>query len=215
MRNLLTMGLMAVTLMRNAPEEAGSAPAEAAPVVKPEKKERLRRNGQTRPEVGSKTGLIWDIADKFVEEHNRVPTKDEVWDAYAPTQAEPSQMTLATQYGRWVIFHGYQAHVKANRAAAKAAKEAQEADEKASKAAEKDAEKARKLAEKEAAKKARTAEREAAAAARAAEKAAKAAEKAAKANPAPDNGEADAHADTSDDNADENGDDENEESDAE
>lgn len=203
MKKLYALGLaasaMSAVLMNaaEAPAGGGEAPAEsqaeaAAAAPKPEKKERVRKNGQTRPEVGSKTGLIWDIADKFVTDNNRVPTKDEVWALYSPGQKEPSQMTLATQYGRWVIFHGFQQHVKANRLAAKAAKEASEKDEKAKQLAKKEADKLAKAKEKEEAKKKREAEKEAKAKAK--EAAAKAKE-----NPTPDNGEADANADTSGD----------------
>lgn len=198
MKKLYSLGLAASALSMvalnaaEAPAGGGEAPApeQAAATPKPEKKERVRKNGQTRPEVGSKTGLIWDIADKFVTDNNRVPTKDEVWALYSPGQKEPSQMTLATQYGRWVIFHGFQQHVKANRLAAKAAKEASEKDEKAKKAAEKEADKIAKAKEKEEAKKKREADK-------LAKQQAKEAAAKAKETPAPDNGEADANADTS------------------
>lgn len=161
----------AAMLARSAPEaDSAAAGAAAAPAPTPEKKERIRKNGQTRPEAGSKTGLIWDIGDNIVRTESRVPTKDQVWDLYKAQLADKGETavetTLATQYGRWVIFHGYQQHVKANRAAAKQAKEASEQEEKAKAAAEKEAEKAKKLAEKEAAKKAKEAERAAAKAAK-------------------------------------------------
>lgn len=166
--NIATGLLAATTLLRNAPEAAAggaeTTPAEAAAPA-PEKKERIRKNGQTRPEVGSKTGLIWDLGDEIVRTENRVPTREQVWEKYeAALKAKgetAAETTLATQFGRWVIFHGYQAHVKANRVAAKAAKEASEADAKASKEAEKAAEKAKKAAEKEAEKKAKAEKREA------------------------------------------------------
>lgn len=138
------------------------------------KPKRERKNGQTRPEPGSKTGLIWDIADKITGATGVVATKDEVWADYQGKVEGPAEATVSTQYGRWVIFHGYQEQVKAQRKAAKDAKTAGEADEKAKAKQEKEAEKQRKaqekadkkakreadkaakLAEKEAAKKAKT-----------------------------------------------------------
>lgn len=172
MKKLYALALVSTMLARSAPEESaagGAAPAPdataapAAPVA--EKKERLRKNGQTRPEVGSKTGLIWDLGDEIVRTENRVPTRDEVWEKYKAALAakgiEAAETTLSTQFGRWVIFHGYQQHVKANRLAAKAAKEAGDVEAKAAAEKKKADDKAAKLAEKEAEKKRKAAEREA------------------------------------------------------
>lgn len=135
---------------------------------------RLRKNGQTRPEAGTKTGKIWDIADRITAETNVVATKEEVWAEYQTKVDGPAEATVATQYGRWVIFHGYQEQVKAARKAAKDAKAGAEADEKAKAKQAKEDEKKKKADEKAAAKKKREEEKAAKAAAKDAEKQAKA-----------------------------------------
>lgn len=145
--------------------------AAAAEVIKPA---RVRKNGQTRPESGTKTGLIWDIADRITSETNVVATKEEVWAEYQTKVEGPAEATVATQYGRWVIFHGYQEQVKAARKAAKDAKAGAEDAAKAAAKQAKEDEKKRKADEKAAAKKKREDEKAAKAAAKQAEKDAKA-----------------------------------------
>jgi hypothetical protein len=135
---------------------------------------RVRKNGQTRPEAGSKTGLIWDIADRITSETGVVASKDEVWNEYKGKVDGPAEATVATQYGRWVIFNGYQEQVKAQRKAAKDAKAGAEDAAKAAAKQAKEEERKRKADEKAAAKKTREEERAAKAAAKQAEKDAKA-----------------------------------------
>ena len=138
--------------------------AAATEVVKPK---REKRHGQTRPETGTKTGLIWDIADRITKDTGVVATKEQVWDEYKTKVDGPAEATVSTQYGRWVTFSDYQEQVKAARKAAKDAKSASETDEKERKKAEREAAKQKK-ADERAAKKA---EREAAKAAKEAKKA--------------------------------------------
>lgn len=148
--------------------------ATAAATEEVTKPARQRKNGQTRPEAGSKTGKIWDIADRITAETNVVATKEEVWEEYKTKVDGPAEATVATQYGRWVIFHGYQEQVKAARKAAKDAKAGAEDAAKAAAKQAKEDEKKRKADEKAAAKKKREDEKAAKAAAKQAEKDAKA-----------------------------------------
>lgn len=176
LRRSALIALLGANVLRSAPDAdsaaAGGAPAaDAAPVVV--KPKRIKKNGQTRPEEGTKTGLIWDLADRMKEELGRVPTKEEVWERYKVLVEDAREATTATQYGRWVIFNGYRAEVKKLREAQRAAKSEQEDAEKAAKKEAAEKAKAEKLAEKERKK----AEREAAKAEKEAEKERKKAEK--------------------------------------
>lgn len=144
--------------------------AKATEVVKPA---RVRKNGQTRPESGTKTGIIWDIADRITNDTNVVATKEEVWTEYQTKVEGPAEATVATQYGRWVIFNGYQEQVKAARKAAKDAKAGAEEAEKAAAKQKKEDDKKRKADERAAAKKKREDDKAAKAAAKEAEKKAK------------------------------------------
>lgn len=138
--------------------------AAAATEVKPK---REKRHGQTRPEAGTKTGLIWDIADRITKDTGVVATKEQVWDEYKTKVDDPAEATVSTQYGRWVIFSDYQEQVKAARKAAKDAKSSAETEEKERKKQEREDAK-KKKADERAAKKA---ERDAAKAAKEAKKA--------------------------------------------
>lgn len=170
--HMAALSLLGASVLRSAPDADSAAAAGGADpvVVKPK---RVKKNGQTRPEEGTKTGLIWDLADRMKEELGRVPTKEEVWERYKVLVEDAREATTATQYGRWVIFNGYRAEVKKLRDAQRAAKSEQEDAEKAAKKAAAEQAKADKLAEKERKK----AEREAAKAEKEAEKQRKAAEK--------------------------------------
>lgn len=130
------------------------------------KAKREKRHGQTRPEAGTKTGLIWDIADRITKETGVVATKEQVWDEYKQKVDGPAEATVSTQYGRWVIFSDYQEQVKAARKAAKDAKSSAETEEKERKKQEREEAKKKKADEKAAKK----AEREAAKAAKDAKK---------------------------------------------
>jgi hypothetical protein len=149
---------------------------------------RPKQNGQTRPTPGTLTGLVWDYADALLAKNAQlgtehvVPTIGEVKDLYKQVQGAQDS-TAATQYGRWLKFHGLQDALKLRRAADKATKPGaaeKEAEKAAKKQAREDAkaakaqEKADKKAAKEAEKEAKAAEKQAAREAKEAEKRAKA-----------------------------------------
>lgn len=139
--------------------EATETPAAApAPVTV----QRVRQNGFTRPIAGTKTGLVWDVADELSAKLGRPAKRDEVIEEYKKRVPDAMPGTMSTQYSRWCGFHKVSEVLKSMRAAEKAndAKAAEEAK------AAKEAEKAAKEAEKAAAKKAK----EEAAAAKKAEK---------------------------------------------
>jgi 5-methylcytosine-specific restriction protein B len=58
----------------------------------------------TRPEAGSKTGIIWDLADQLVEELGRVPTGKEIWERAIAQGSVPN--TAKTQASRWRQLRG-------------------------------------------------------------------------------------------------------------
>lgn len=89
-------------------ETAKEKPAKAE---KP-KVERVRQNGHTRPQPGSKTGIVWDIADKISEKQGRPALRDEVFEEYAKKVPDASAGTCGTQYSRWVMFHNAGAAIK-------------------------------------------------------------------------------------------------------
>lgn len=135
-----------------------AAPAAPAPV------QRVRQNGFTRPIAGTKTGLIWDIADEISAREKRPAKRDEVFKEYQERVPDAMNGTMSTQYSRWCGFHKVSDVLRKMRA-----------DEKAAANTEATAEAAKK-AEAAAAKKA---EAEAAKQKKAADAAAKKAEKAA------------------------------------
>lgn len=106
------------------------------------KVERLRQNGQTRPLSGSKTGLVWDIADSISQKLKRPALRNEVFDELEKqSEGEPSYAMAGTQYSRWCAFHNVAAELKKFKTADSAAKDAAKAKEKADKKAKSDAEK--------------------------------------------------------------------------
>ncbi len=139
--------------------KAPKAP-KAEKVAKP-KVIRERQNGQTRPQSGSKTGVVWDIADAISQKMKRPALRNEVFDALEKAVKEPSYAMAGTQYSRWCAFYGVakelskfkadarkardeaakkdKAEKTAAAKAAVAAKEAAKAEKAASKAAEKKA----------------------------------------------------------------------------
>lgn len=146
------------------------APAAApAPVTV----QRVRQNGFTRPIAGTKTGLIWDIADEISAREKRPAKRDEVFDEYKKRVPDAMNGTMSTQYSRWCGFHKVSDALRKMRADEKAAAGAAQSEEAAKKAAEA----AQKKADKEAEKAAKDAEKKR----KAEEKAAKAKEKADKA----------------------------------
>lgn len=157
-----------------APAAENTAPA---PAPAPEKPARLQANGVTRPEAGTTTAKLWDIADRESAKIGKPAPRKVVTDAYMAEVPAANIATANTQYARWVKFYGVSDQLKAAKEAAKAeeaaAKQKAKDDAKAAKEAEK-AEKARLAAEakaaKDAEKAAKQAEKEQAAAAKAAEK---------------------------------------------
>ncbi len=142
-------------------EKVVKAPKAVKPVKEAKPKVvRERQNGQTRPASGSKTGLVWDIADAISAKLKRPALRNEVFDELAKQTKEQCSYAMAgTQYSRWCAFYGvtkelskFKAEARKARdeaaksdkaakvAAAKAAVKAK-ADEKAAKAAAKAAEK--------------------------------------------------------------------------
>lgn len=129
-----------------APPEAPPAPP-AAPVTV----QRDRQNGFTRPIAGTKTGLVWDVADELSAKLGRPAKRDEVIEEYKKRVPDAMPGTMSTQYSRWCGFHNVAEVLKKLRADEKAAANAAGAEakakaeaDKAAKAAEKDAEKAAK-----------------------------------------------------------------------
>lgn len=151
---------------------AGAGEAPAAPPA-PTPVERQRQNGFTRPLAGTKTGMVWDIADAISAEQGSPAMRDQVFEAYKKAVPDASDGTISTQYSRWCGFHGVSDVLRKQRAEAKAKAQA-----------EKDAEKAKKAQERADAKAAKEAEKKAKAEERAKAKAAKEAEAKAKAEKA-------------------------------
>lgn len=154
---------------------AGAAAAPAAPVT--ETKTVIKQNGIKRPDAGSITGKLWDIADEISSAKNTAASRKEVVDRYMAEVPNANQATANTQYARWVTFHGVSALLRDQRASeTKARREAADAE----KAKAKEDAEAKKKAELEAAaadKQRKADEKTAKAAAIAEEKAAKKAEK--------------------------------------
>lgn len=130
-----------------------------------------KQNGIKRPEPGSVTGALWDIADEISRELGRPAPRKDVVDRYMANVPNANQATANTQYARWVTFHGASDALRQARIAEtnerRAAKEKERADAKAAR----EAEKAAKIAEREAEQQRKSAEREAKKAAIEAEKA--------------------------------------------
>ncbi|QIG69555.1 hypothetical protein EVC17_072 [Rhizobium phage RHph_Y1_1] len=162
---------------------AEGAGAAAAPAPVTETKTVLKQNGIKRPDAGSITGKLWDIADAISESLGRPAPRKDVVDRYLAEVPNANAATANTQYARWVSYHGVADILRKARAeetsarqaekvkateAAKAEKEAKkkaEADAKAEKAAERE----RKAAEAKAAKEKKAEEAKAAKEAKAAE----------------------------------------------
>lgn len=65
------------------------------------------RNGHTRPAHGSKTGLVWDIADAILADSGRPPKKNRaLMDYLEAVGIEGSPATFGTQFSRWHQYHG-------------------------------------------------------------------------------------------------------------
>lgn len=164
-----------------APEAPAPVAAEAAPKV-----ERVVQNDIVRPRPESLIGRYWQIADEESAKLGRPAPRRIVNERFAKEVPGAIDATANTQYARWVKFNDagpilaqLREGERAEKKAAKAAKqnEAKEIREKAK--AEKAEAKAAKTKERDEAKAAKAAEREAKAAERANAKANKDAEKAA------------------------------------
>ena len=148
--------------------------------------QRVRQNGFTRPIEGTKTGLIWDIADEISARERRPAKRDEVFTEYQKRVPDAMNGTMSTQYSRWCGFHMVADALRKMRADEKAAAGQADAAEAAKKAEAAAAAKAQKEAEKQ--------KKAADAAAKKAEKAAAAAKKAEEAAAAAAKAKADAAA---------------------
>lgn len=115
-----------------------------APKEKPKKEEkvkveRVRQNGHTRPVPGSKTGIVWDIADEISQKMKRPALRNEVFEAYSKKVPDASAGTCGTQYSRWCAFHNVAAALKAHRDSLDTAKQEAKAKKEADKKAKADA----------------------------------------------------------------------------
>jgi hypothetical protein len=109
----------------------------AAPAPAPAKPAALKQNGIKRPDAGSATGKLWDIADEISRNIGRPAPRGQVIERYMKEQPNANKATAATQYARWVTFHDAGEALKAGRKAEAEAKAKAAADEKARKAQEK------------------------------------------------------------------------------
>lgn len=132
-----------------------------------------KQNGVKRPESGTLTGALWDLADHLSEKQGGPAPRKAVVDSYMASVPGANVATANTQYARWVRYHNVSEMLAEGREAAKAEKAA-------AKLAEKQAAVEAKAAEKAAAEEAKAAEKQAKAEKAAADKAAKEAEKAEK-----------------------------------
>ena len=118
-----------------APKAAKPAKAVKAPKVVKPKIERVRQNGQTRPQAGSKTGLVWDIADSISSKMKRPALRNEVFDELEKQAKEPSYAMAGTQYSRWCAFYGVAKELSKFKGEARKARDEAAKKEKADKTA--------------------------------------------------------------------------------
>lgn len=62
------------------------------------------KNGITRPKAGTKTGIVWELADKISAKNKEEASRKEVLAACEKKNLNPA--TAATQYGRWRKYYG-------------------------------------------------------------------------------------------------------------
>jgi len=103
-----------------APAPEAAAPAASA---KPEKVAVPKQNGIKRPEPGSLTGKLWDIADEISGTLQRPAPRKDVISRYMTEVPGANTATANTQYARWVTFHGAAEALKSARADAAAERE--------------------------------------------------------------------------------------------
>lgn len=106
----------------------------AEKVAKP-KIVRERQNGQTRPQPGSKTGVVWDIADEISSKMKRPALRNEVFDALEKRVKDPSFAMAGTQYSRWCAFYGVAKELSKFKADARKERDAADKQAKADKKA--------------------------------------------------------------------------------
>lgn len=80
-------------------------------------KEVLKQNGIKRPDVGSVTGKLWDIADDISAKLGRPAPRKDVVEAYMKALPNANQSTANTQYARWTTYHGAAEALRAARLA--------------------------------------------------------------------------------------------------
>lgn len=131
-----------MTAKKEAAPKAAKEP-KAPKVVKEKapKIERVRQNGQTRPAAGSKTGLVWDIADEISQKERRPALRNEVFDVLEKRAKEPSYAMAGTQYSRWCAFHDVTSELKKFKGKDRAEKDAAKAKAKADAKTKADADK--------------------------------------------------------------------------
>jgi len=62
------------------------------------------QNGITRPKAGTKTGRVWEIADKESAKVGKPAKRKDVLDIFVAEGGNVA--TGATQYGKWRKYHG-------------------------------------------------------------------------------------------------------------
>ena len=96
-------------------DEGGGGGAAPAPVT--ETKTVIKQNGIKRPDAGSVTGKLWDIADAQSEALGKPAPRADVVKQYLADVPNANQATANTQYARWVTFHGVSGILREARAA--------------------------------------------------------------------------------------------------
>lgn len=91
----------------------GATPKAEKPKKEPKapKVEREKKNGVTRPAAGTKTGRVWEIADKLSAEKKAPAERADVLKEGEAEGINPA--TVTTQYGQWRRFHGLKGRLAA------------------------------------------------------------------------------------------------------
>ena len=69
-----------------------------------EKAPKIEANGVVRPNAGTSTGRVWEIADELSAKQGSPVARKDILAATAAESINPA--TAATQYGKWRKFHG-------------------------------------------------------------------------------------------------------------
>ncbi|MEK1887547.1 MAG: hypothetical protein AAAB35_08235 [Phyllobacterium sp.] len=78
----------------------------------PKRTVRPIRNGFVRPEAGTLTGLVWDLADEHYENSGKVPTVRQIVQQYMSRVQGAKETTCRTQYWRWIQYHDFNVALK-------------------------------------------------------------------------------------------------------